>query len=240
MAQQVNPWDDEALEKESLITALDPNAKNAPVSNTMPVTAPVKLAETAAAPETRTGWRGITLDTPTQANANRFEGFNDQRALAGGDEKSTKDAFRRWAGSLDQNFASMSKDDMGAFLRDQMDEMRGYGLNVSDVEGDKIFLDAAENEGTPGWVDIFRDAGGQGGAFQWLPDDENPNAEGTRAGNVDLSLLAALGNQPLAGGPTVGPAANDPMAEIMKEIEALQGGTPSPIDQQALMQLLGI
>lgn len=87
-------------------------------------------------------------------------------------------------------------------------------------------------------------------------DARNPNAEDAWQW-IDLEnqeSAPASGPAPTPGAPRVSvpspltidgpqeskPSDTDPMAAILEEIEALQNGGASPMDQQALMQLLGI
>lgn len=234
-----------------------------PTSQTQPLGAPVKLAtpETGMpAPETsapgRTGWRGINLEAPAPTGRNAYTGFNDTRALAGGDPNSTKDAFRRWSETL-PSFQGMTKDQIDAAITARVDDAQDYGLNISDVVGDQILLDAYENPGQPGYVDVVKNAGGANPELQWMPVSQGLGAAGAPAttnvegvalpadiGDSFLSYLSGLGGKENPDGSTTlssssgtAPAAS-PIKALMDEIAAANGGQGSPMDLQALLQLL--
>lgn len=147
-------------------------ASQQPTNNTMPVQQGTPGVP-AGFQGQGTGWRGLDL-TPTQVKSpNGFTGFNMDRAMAGGDPKSTKDAFARWAAGFDQNIGGLDKSPGGALeqmLRSRLDEARRMGLNIQDIQGEKILLDAYENQGQMNWVDSVKNAGAANAEWAWQPE----------------------------------------------------------------------
>jgi hypothetical protein len=90
------------------------------------------------------------------------------RALAGGDPNSIKDAFARFGQGFNFDPTGKSKEEIEAYLRSQLPNATAYGLKITDVRGDQIQIATAENpEGT--WVDVVGNAGGQGvSPWQWI------------------------------------------------------------------------
>ncbi len=124
----------------------------------------------------RTGWNGLVLDAPPYGGSGaEWAGFNNDRALAGGDDGSVKDAFFRWTYGSSFNPAGKSKGEVEAFLRSNIESAREYGLNILDVEGEHILIETQENG--PEWIDIVVNAGSTNPAevkWQWLQIDNKP------------------------------------------------------------------
>ena len=118
---------------------------------------------------------GGTPFTGTQG-PNTLAGFNTQRAFAGGDPRSVKDAFARAAAGVTTNLQGLTKDQIAEVIRTQIvPKLQAAGIEVQDVQGDKILVKT--NERGFEWVDVVQNAGGQGPTpFQWLPDAENQAA----------------------------------------------------------------
>lgn len=119
-----------------------------------------------------TGWRGLDLTPKQNTGVNAFTGFNMDRAMAGGDPKSTKDAFARWASGFGQSIQGLDKAPGGALeqlMRSRLDEARAMGLNIQDIRGEKILIDAYENPGQMNWVDTVKNAGANG-EWAWQPE----------------------------------------------------------------------
>jgi hypothetical protein len=213
------------LDEEALLGQLGPFT-DTPASTTMPVSeTPQVIPEAAAAPAPRRGTFGnINLDAPTQRNINQFSGFNDDRALSGGDDDSVKDTFRRWSGGLDFDLKGKTKDQIGEFYRSQQQNAKDYGLEILDVQGEKILVNTKERG--PEWIDSVQDAGGANPRFAWQSEFDN-------IGQAALQPQAAptASVLPVSGGPS----AQD---EIMAEVQALINGGNSQMDEKALMQLL--
>ncbi len=199
-----------------------------PVSTTMPVVDPQNVAPvvTDPAPTARRGWNNLNLDAPAQRNVNQFHGYNDDRALAGTDEDSTKDALRRWLGGLDFNLKGQSKDAIDSYFESQRGGAGEYGLDIRDVQGDKILLNTKERG--PEWIDFIEGAGGDNPAFAYQSDFDN----------TQTLLPAETGRTPVIPAPAGGAEGDSAMDQILKEVEALTQGATSPMDQQALEQLL--
>jgi murein DD-endopeptidase MepM/ murein hydrolase activator NlpD len=119
----------------------------------------------------RRGWNNMNLECPPYGGSGaQYGGFNNDRAMAGGDENSVKDGFFRWTYGLDFNPAGKSKEELGSYLRSQMASAQEYGLNILDVNLDQILIETAENG--PEWVDIVQSAGSSNPnevRWQWLP-----------------------------------------------------------------------
>lgn len=172
------------------------------------------------------GWNGLNLGFGGQQNTAQFRGFNDDRALAGGDPNSVKDAFRRFIGSQPWNGDS-SKEGLDTWMTGLLPQARQYGLNILDVVGDQILVETKERG--PEWVDYYQNAGGEDGAFQWLTQQEfgtQPDAAFGKGLN-DLrglpggaDILAAL----MADG---GMQGNTLMQQIQAELQRLLKGQPA-------------
>jgi hypothetical protein len=116
-----------------------------------------------------TGWRGLdTTPVSGPVDYNRFQGFNLDRALAGSDPNSTKDAYARFAAGITTPLAGLSKEQIDDLLTSQIDRARQMGLNILDVQGDKILIDAKEHG--PVWTDGVADAGGKNPQWWWNPE----------------------------------------------------------------------
>ena len=118
------------------------------------------------------GWRGLDINPVNNTGRNNFSGFNMDRAMAGGDPKSTKDAFSRWAAGFNQDIRNLDKSRGGQLeqvMRSRLDDARRMGLNIQDIQGDKILIDAYENPGQFNWVDVVQNAGADA-AWAWQPD----------------------------------------------------------------------
>src|SRR5262245_61871030 len=180
------------------------DALSTPVS---PVSTTVSRARTTSSRITsaetrsgRTGWNGLRLDPPPAGNAGaRWGGFNNDRALAGGDENSIKDGFFRWTYGLSFNPAGKSEEQIGQFLRDNVASARDYGINILDVDGDKILVETAESG--PEWVDIVAAAGSENPGdvhWQWIcQSDYGVPTGGGPLGDALASLRSMSGGAEL-------------------------------------------
>jgi Rod binding domain-containing protein len=164
-------------------------------------TSRVMTGTTSTAYTGRTGWNGMRLDPPAPGNSGaQWGGFNVDRALAGGDDNSIKDGFYRWTYGLAFNPAGKSKEEIGQFLRDNVTSAREYGVNILDVDGDKILVETAERG--PEWVDVVAGASSPNPGdtrWQWLTQMEFGMPTGGGALGQALSSLRGLpGGQELA------------------------------------------
>jgi murein DD-endopeptidase MepM/ murein hydrolase activator NlpD len=131
----------------------------------------------------------LRLDAPAYGGSGaEWAGFNNDRALAGGDDSSVKDAFFRWTYGESFNPAGKSKEEIASFLRDNIDSAREYGLNILDVTGEQILIESEERGAE--WVDVVQSAGGPGAKWQWLCQTEFGVVGGGELGDA----LAALRN----------------------------------------------
>jgi hypothetical protein len=118
-----------------------------------------------------TGYGGVQLAPRTGGNSGDWSGFNNARAIAGGDANSIKDAWFRFGQGFNFNPAGHSKQEIEAFLTSQIPAAAAYGLHIDQVRGDQIHVTTAENpEGT--WVDVVGNAGGTG-ASPWTWQDQS-------------------------------------------------------------------
>lgn len=143
----------------------------------------------------RTGWNGMKLDAPPYGGSGaEWGGFNNDRAMAGGDDNSVKDGFFRWTYGLAFNPAGKSKEEIGSFLRDNIQSARDYGLNILDIQGEQILIETAERG--PEWVDVVQSAGGPGAKWQWLCQTEYGAPTGGGAlGSALASLRSTSGGE---------------------------------------------
>ena len=190
----------------------------------------------------RTGWNGLNLDAPPPTNLNQFSGFNMDRALAGGDPNSTKDAFARWASGQNFNLMGASKDQIGDFMRQNMGSAKQYGLNILDVQGDQMLVQTRESA-TPVWVDFVQNAGGANPAWAWQQQDGTTASPGRGS---TISPLAQSGAAVGVGMPTALSQQSQPLGndttfqQVMAAIQALQQGQQNPLELDALLKQLGI
>lgn len=223
MAQR-NIWDAQAL-----VAQLGGDPRD-PLNTKMPVGDQPTLQEGAAAP--RRGWNNLNLDAPTQRGINAFEGFNDDRALSGGDPNSAKDAMRRWLGGLDFNLQGQSKAQIGDFLKSQLGTAKDYGLDIHDVQGERVLLNTKERG--PEWIDIVRGAGGDNPAFAYQADLDGVGGVTQPAPMTRTPAPSSPMGDAMPGAP---PQALD---QILAEVEALTQGASTPMEQEALLELLRI
>ncbi len=154
--------------------------------------APELVAFSTAAPSpatsARTGWNGLVLDAPPYGGSGaEWAGFNNDRALAGGDDGSVKDAFFRWTYGSSFNPAGKSKAEIAQFLRGSIDSAREYGLNILDVDEEKILIETRENG--PEWIDTVAAAGSTNPSevkWQWLPVEGVPASVAARTTAVTV------------------------------------------------------
>lgn len=114
----------------------------------------------------RQGFNGINLDMVGQQRSPMgLLGFNTERAFAGGDEKSMKDALARAFATNPVDLRGMSKQQVGAYLASpefeshmaQTGLQKGVHWNVKPGEYDVIEVNSAERGWEP--VDIVGNAG---------------------------------------------------------------------------------
>lgn len=146
----------------------------------------------------RFGWNNLNLNEVDQKGGSRFEGFDDSRALSGGDAKSVKDTFRRVVGGLGIDLSGLkSFDEVENMLRTQVaPALQAAGVNVLDVAKDKILVETYERG--PEWVDVVGDATGADPRWWWGADGDSSGG-GIGVGNypwdnLSLSLQSGSGN----------------------------------------------
>lgn len=126
-----------------------------------------------------------------QLGGSAFEGFNDQRALSGGDPRSTKDLFRNVVGGLGINLDEVIGFGPDAMARAEalsreriIPALLAAGADVLDARNDRILIRTYEHPDGE-WVDIYRGAGAPGAAFWWGAGGSNAaSASGGRSSVV--------------------------------------------------------
>jgi hypothetical protein len=184
-------------------------------------------------PGRRGSWGNLALDAPTQTNPGQFRGFNDERALAGGDDRSVKDAFRRFMGGQSFNPQGQSKEQIDAFLTSLIPAARQYGLNILDVNGDQILIETRERG--PEWVDIVQNAGGDDSAWQWLTQQEFGNTDNGGFGGAFGQLQGMPGGSDILQALLMdgGLGGSDLMTQIQAELQKLLAGQAAGPTAQA-------
>jgi murein DD-endopeptidase MepM/ murein hydrolase activator NlpD len=171
---------------------------NVNTGSNVPAADTTTRASAALVTSARTGWNGLKLDAPAAGSSGaQWGGFNSERALAGGDDSSVKDAFYRWTYGLDFNPAGKSKEEVGSFLKANIQSAREYGLNILDVQGEQILVET-EERGLE-WVDVVAAAGSPNPGdtkWQWLclADEGRPTGGGA-LGLALTDLRSAPGGQ---------------------------------------------
>jgi murein DD-endopeptidase MepM/ murein hydrolase activator NlpD len=177
---------------QQLLKALD--AVSGGTSETAGALEMVAFSTAAPSASARTGWNGLVLDAPPYGGSGaEWAGFNNDRALAGGDDGSVKDAFFRWTYGSAFNPAGKSKAEIAQFLRSNIDSAREYGLNILDVEEEKILIETRENG--PEWIDTVVAAGSTNPSevkWQWLPVDDKPVSVAAKANTATLPASTTL------------------------------------------------
>lgn len=176
---------------QQLLKALDAVSNGSDNASVAPALAAFSTPAPSAA--ARTGWNGLVLDAPPYGGSGaEWAGFNNDRALAGGDDGSVKDAFFRWTYGSSFNPAGKSKGEIEQFLRSNIDSARAYGLNILDVEGEHVLIETQENG--PEWIDVVANAGSTNPAevkWQWLQIEDKPVNVPANA-NANASTTGAL------------------------------------------------
>lgn len=183
---------------DAMTAAADGRAADAITSTNTSIPARTTSRETTGTTTTaysgRSGWNGMRLDPPAPGGSGaQWAGFNVDRALAGGDDNSIKDGFYRWTYGLSFNPAGKSKEEIGQFLRDNVTSAREYGVNILDVDGEKILVETAERG--PEWVDVVAGASSPNPAdtkWQWMTQMEFGVPTGGGALGQALSSLRGM------------------------------------------------
>jgi murein DD-endopeptidase MepM/ murein hydrolase activator NlpD len=183
----------------------------------------------AAAYTGRTGWKGLRLEAPSYGgSAAQWAGFNNDRAMAGGDDSSVKDAFFRWTYGLSYNPAGHSKEQIEAYLRDNLQSAREYGLNILEVEGEKILVETEERG--PEWVDVVGSAGSMDAKWQWLCQEEfgAPVGGGTLGAALASLRSSPNGDQRARAVLTSGNLTGDALMAALQAEASGNGGSGIP------------
>jgi hypothetical protein len=140
-----------------------------------------------------------------QVNPMSFSGFNDARALSGGDANSAKDAFRDLVGQSGIDVRGLSKQEVGAKLESELIPFlnaRGFPARAIPGSYDQIEIfsnergwekkDVVANAGSPDAQWWWGDVGGAEGAMGAIPAGFNQQAAGG-AGPEEMALAQQLG-----------------------------------------------
>lgn len=205
----------------------------APVNTTMPVREAPSIDRVPDQPAPSAGRVpvGSTFQGFTPRHA--MEGFDFKREQNTG--KSAKDAFAYLSNQAPPP-PLHDKAALGAWFKQHIEPgMNALGHQVSNVEGDKFRFNNWQGQFD---VDYGRGAGAEGGALAWQVDDgsaqmaQNPNFQ-----QRFLDVMPMTGGANTAGLSSTGESLQD---RLQAELDALIGGGASPMDQDALAQLLRI
>lgn len=172
-------------------------------------------------------FNNLLLDAPTSRNNAAFEGFNTERAAAGGDPNSVKDGVYRWLQGLEFDPRGQSKQQIDDFFTSQIGSARNAGLNILDVNGDQILIETAERG--PEWIDFIRNAGGGDDvAYQWLPQQDLGNTDNGGFTDAFAGLRGqAGGGDALSALLMGGTGGSDLLAQIQAKLQELMTGQPA-------------
>lgn len=172
-----------------------------------------------------------------------MEGFNFGREQNPG--KSAKDAFAMLANQAPPPPLN-DKTALGQWFTQYIQPgMESLGHHVSSVNGDTFSYANPEGAYT---IDYGRGAGAEGGALAWQaqepgqgqgPAGATKNPVPTPTG-ATLAADQVLRDTSSEAATTEAPSGETDFDRVMREIAALQSGQPSPLDADALRQLLGV
>jgi hypothetical protein len=159
-----------------------------------------------------------------------FEGFDFQRAQDTG--FSAKDSFAKAASAAGEPPPGLDKAALaGWFDKYIRPGMEADGHKINWVEGDKMNFTSPQGTFTVDWV---RGAGADGYAFAWQVEDGSGGAPA--GGGAAPVAQADTSNQSLAN--AEGLASSDLFERLMAEAQAAATGKGSPMNMDALLQLL--
>lgn len=143
----------------------------------------------ASALEGRRGWNNLNLDMLGESvTPMSFSGFDMERALAGGDEKSVKDAFARAASTFPTDLRGLSKQEVGAVLGSPEfhEHLAKQGIQSRPIPGSYDQIEVFTKE--RGWEikDIVANAGSPDA--QWWWGDVGLGTESPMAMDMDMPL----------------------------------------------------
>lgn len=160
----------------------------------------------------RGAWTGVYDLTPVARSGVAQQEFtNWDRALSGGDAKSTKDLFARTIqqpGIGDQDLYAIIGEGPDAMARAEkfsrdvvVPKLIAGGADVLDIKNDKILIRTHENPDGE-WVDVYGGAGGKNPQFYWGSNGSAKAAPGTP--NMLTPQPGVNSTQPVPGaaGPT--------------------------------------
>jgi hypothetical protein len=118
----------------------------------------------------RRGWENLLLDTQgAHDSPMSFSGFNMERALAGGDPNSVKDAFARAVSTFDIDLRGKSKEEVGQVLGSPEFHqlLAGQGIQSRPIPGSYDQIEVFTKE--EGWIpkDIVASAGSPEAQWWW-------------------------------------------------------------------------
>jgi|GEM_PF-2797831 len=225
---------------------------DAPTSNTMPVDRkPVPQTMLGGTTTTPPAFTRDTRDALKYGNVGRMEGFNT--GDYGGDLKA-RNSVKNTFGRIASRYANAPNSVEVMMADPDFKSAFPNAKRVAGGAGDKIdfggVLSDFESGSPVGVVDVLTASdprNNTANGWAWMPDGEGGMVQG---GGPAAQANAPTGGQRIDNGsigrpapadaPAQTPPQNaDPMAAIMAEIQALQNGGGSPMEQDALLQLLG-
>ena len=227
----------------------DDAATRLPTSNTMPVTPPQTiLGGTTTTPPAFTR---DTRDALKYGNVGRMEGFNT--GDYGGDVKA-RNSVKNTFGRIASRYANAPNSVEAMMADPDFKSAFPSAKRVAGGAGDKIdfggVLSDFESGSPVGVVDVLTASdprNNTANGWAWMPDGEGGMVQTQGGGpaapqaNVGQRIdNGSMGRPAPTDAPAQTPPQNaDQMAAVMAEIQALQNGGGSPMEQDALLQLLG-
>ena len=229
--------------------ASNPAWNDMPTSNTMPVTQPqTMLGATTTTPPAGGAFTRDTRDALKYGNVGRMEGFNTGDY---GVDLKARNSVKNTFGRIASRYANAPNSVEAMMADPDFKSAFPNATRVAGGAGDKIdfggVLSDFESGSPVGVVDVLTASdpkNNTANGWAWMPDGEGgmvqgggPAAPQANAGpRIDNG---AIGRPAPADAASAPPQNADPMAAVMAEIQALQSGGGTPMDQDALLQLLG-
>lgn len=229
--------------------ASNPVGNDMPTSNTMPVTPPQTiLGGTTTTPPAFTR---ENRDALKYGNVGRMEGFNT--GDYGGDVKA-RNSVKNTFGRIASRYANAPNSVEAMMADPDFKSAFPNATLVAGGAGDKIdfggVLSDFESGSPVGVVDVLTASdprNNTANGWAWMPDGEGGMVQTQGGGpaapqaNVGQRIdNGSMGRPAPTDAPAQTPPQNaDQMAAVMAEIQALQNGGGSPMEQDALLQLLG-
>lgn len=231
----------------------NPVGNDMPTSNTMPVDRkPEPQTMLGGTTTTPPAFTRDTRDALKYGNVGRMEGFNT--GDYGGDLKA-RNSVKNTFGRIASRYANAPNSVEAMMADPDFKSAFPNAKRVAGGAGDKIDFGGVLSDfetGSPvGVVDVLTASdprNNTANGWAWMPDGEGGmvQTQGTSTPQANAPTggqridNGSIGRPAPADAPAQTPPQNaDPMAAVMAEIQALQSGGGSPMEQDALLQLLG-